>query len=503
MYKKYIALILGLALGVTGYSGFTNQAFAAASVTSSATTAISSDSAVGSSIALPSLALTEGLAGDIATGTLVWMLPAGFFLDTSTPASVSFAGTGLAGSSTVSFPDNTHFSLVINSTSSIAGSITIGSTTPLRVKASSGSAMALPGNITLSSGTVAGITTTTNFGTLTQIPGAPKKLAFTIQPSASIAAGAVFPATQVTVQDQFSNRVDTDNGRNISLAAVNATNTSLSASMSLSGTTVINDTLGISNFTTLSYPVAENIRLSATATSLETAFSNSIAVTATSTPPPPPVNLPNGSLVKIMGDPTIYMVINGTLRPFTTPAIFHARGKKFQNVKEISKDAFEHFRLGKPVGNGDDEGEQEDGRPITLPTSTPLTLSSTTLAALAGLPEGTVIKVPGDPTVYLVMSGSLQPVPSIAVFRSWHKRFEDVKEIPVLRLQSLPVGPPVSFAEGTLVKGSGSTVWVISNGQKRGIPSMETFHRHGWSLSSVINANDKEINDLHDSGIED
>lgn len=492
MFNKQKVAIVALATLIASFTLGLSSVFASAGVTATATTNVSSDTAVSGFTNLPAITITEGAAGDIATGTLSFLLPSGFAFDTTASSTVSFSGTGLAGSLTVNYPDNTHANVSITSTSSSAGTLTIGSGTALRVKATNGTPLA-SGNITLSSGTITGINNTTNFGTLTQVPGTPAKLAFGTQPISSVATGTVFTAG-VLVQDQFGNTVTTDNGRSVMLQAVVAGNTSVLASSTLGGTTAVNDNAGISNFTNLTYPTLGSIQLNATSSALANVFSTIVNVVApSSTPTPtstPPSFLRNGMLVIVIGNPTVYMYVNGSLRPFTTPAIFHARGKKFTDIVVITQAQFATLTVGKPVGQSDD-----DNIPTPSSTSTPPSLSS--------LPDGSIVKVPGNPTIYIVSGGVLQPFPSLAVFNSHKKSLKDIQTITQDQLNALTVGAPATFPDGTLLKGSDNTVYVVNGGQLFAIPSLSVFNKHGWSFKNVMKVGDNEIQGHPHGGNED
>lgn len=465
-------------------------AFAAVSVGAPMTASVSSDSLTGASVALPAFTLNEGAAGDIQIGTLAWGLPSGFIFDTASIANVATTGTGLTASSTVSFPDTTHFSINITATSTSAGSITVGSTTPLKVKVTSGTPLAGSGNIILTSGNLSGLSTTTTYGILGQVAGAANKLAFTVQPISTVATNTTFSAT-VAVQDQFGNTATSDNGRNINLSSVLNANTASSSAATLGGTASMNDSSGLATFNNLSYSVAETIKLMASSSPLASAFSNAITVTgttSTTTPPTPtstpPTFLRNGVLVIVAGNPTVYMVVNGTLRPFNTPAIFHARGKKFEDIIVISQAQFALLTIGKPVGQSDDDN---------IPTPPSLT----------NLPDGSIVKVPGNPTVYLVSGGVLQPFTSLSVFKAHKKSFSQIQTISSTTLASLTLGAPAEFPDGTLLKGSDKTVYVVQGSQLFAIPSVQVFNKHGWSFKNVINLEDNELARHTKGGLED
>lgn len=501
--KLALAVLLpALALGAI-FSPMSAMPALAATVSSPANASVNSDSFSGSSVALPPFVLTETQAGDIPQGTLNWTLPAGFLLDSGSVADVSYSGTGLSGSSTVNFVDSTHFSITINSTSTAAGSLTVGSVTPLKVKVSAGTPLA-SGNILLSSGSAEGITASTSFGTLTQVPGAATKLTFTVQPQSNAIVNTTLNAFQVSVQDQFGNTVTGDNGRAVSIVPIVVGSSTLGT---LSGSTTISDSSGVAAFSGLSYNQTGTIQLRADAYGLTSSYSNNVVFTASGTPPViPPCSFPttrllkNGILVKVAGSDTVYLVVNNTLRPFTTPAIFHAKGKKFQNIVVISQDTFNQLSIGRPVG----EGRDDDDAVITIPFVCLASASaSSTPPSLSNLPEGTVVKVPGDPTIYIVQNGQLHAIPSLSIFQAWKKNFSDVKEISQNQLQTMAIGQLANYPDGTLIQGSGQTVYVIKNGKKFGITSMNVLQKNGWSLKNKIRVNEQERTRLEDGGVED
>ena len=489
--SKTFLLALAFAVGVSGsLAAFPGPARAAVTVSPAAATTVSSDSATGSSVSLPAFTISEAAAGDIAAGTLTWALPAGYVFDTSSPASIAYTGTGLAGSATTTFPDVTHFSIEVSASSSVAGTLTVGSSSSLKVKAAAGTPLAASGNLILASGSINGVTTGTSFGTLTQVPGTAAKLAFTAQPAAAILINSGSLNATVAVQDQFGNTITADSGRPVSLSPLLVSTGTLG---SLVGTTSVNTSNGLAGFNNLTYNQTGTIQLQAQSAGLSSATSNQILVSPSSVPTT--TNLPNGILVKFPGDSTIYMVVNGTLRPFTSPAIFHARGKKFEDVKELEDEHADNYPIGRPVGqSSDDNGTPAGSSPTTTPAST---------YSPGTLPEGSVVKVPGEATVYIVINGQLQAIPSLEVFKAWRKNFQDIQTITQSQLQSMTISGVAGFPDGTLIKGSGPTIYVVKNGQLYGIPNMQTMNRHGYKLQNLIRVQDREMEHNRIGGVED
>ncbi|MDR3642201.1 MAG: hypothetical protein P4L74_01065 [Candidatus Doudnabacteria bacterium] len=447
MKNHKLSVVLMAAALLLGYSG---TAFASATVTVPLSAGVSSDTATGASMSLPALTLTESAAGDIPVGTLTWALPAGFMLDTSSAANVVYTGTGLAGSAAVSFPDAAHFSVTVSSSSTVAGTMVIGSTTPLKIKVSSGTPLASAGSVLLSAGIINGLSTTTSYGLFSQVPGAANKLAFTVQPPVNVALGQSFGAA-VSVEDQFGNVVASDNNRAITLSVSAVSPTSTSGT--LSGTQILNDVAGVASFSGLSFNQVGSIALSATSSPLVSALSGNIAVSATSTPTPTPTSTPctlrNGVLAKVQGSSTVYMVVNCVLRPFTSAAIFHARGKKFQDIFSITSDIFRHLGIGRNIGDGSDNDDTVIVPPaISFSTSTlPGLPALPSLPSLPNLPDGAVIKLPNNPTVYLISGGQLQPFTSSSTFAAIGKKFSEISTVLPEQFNRFKIGSPINAPE--------------------------------------------------------
>ncbi len=290
--------------------------------------------------------------------------------------------------------------------------------------------------------------------------------------------------TTVSARDQFGNTVTADSGRLISLSVVAVSPTTTGT---LSGTAVLNNVSGVSAFSGLSFNKQGTISLTATASGL-----TSVASSSTSTPSAS-CGLRNGILVKTADSPTVYMVVNCVLRPFTTPALFHACGKKFRDIITINS----LLAIGRPVGEGNDD--DDDDIIVNPPTPT----ATATLPNLANLPEGSIVKLPGNPTVYLVSGGTLQPFTSALVFRAHKKDFRNLQIISQDQFNSMTVGAPVGYPNGTLLKGSEHTIYVIQNGEKVAIPSLDSLKRHGQSLKDLLKVSDDDLDDIHKGGEQD
>jgi len=243
----------------------------------------STSPAGGTFTTLGNITIREGIGvanrGNIATtvAQIVLNAPIGWNFQTSGVTATATGGDIVTGTITYTTTAIT-IPLTVNSIAN-RDLLTISG---VSVKASSGSTLPGSGNITPTfTGTISGLLTTTNLGSLSQIAGTVTNLAFSTQPG-SVAYGSVITARPVVVsKDQFSN-----NSRFGLGATVNATVAIASGTGSLSGTTSVNIGTaggnGTATFSTLRTTTIGAKTISATAPGLTVASSNSFTISAIS-----------------------------------------------------------------------------------------------------------------------------------------------------------------------------------------------------------------------------
>ncbi len=258
-------------------------AFEASGVVTPATggTTISADtSAPGLTFTTLTGPLYDGTS--IPLGTIVLNAPAGFDFNTDPSNLPSVLITHVSGSGpdavgTITSVTSTQITFTVTTA---AGAGTEDSLTwqNVEVQPSAGTPLA-SGNIYESgSASLVGVTQGpggTNFGTLTEVPGAASQLVIHTQPSATATAGMVF-ATQPVIyeEDQFGNVETADNSTVVTVALH-------TGSGPLLGTLTATVSGGIATFTNLQDNTAETITLNFTSSGLTTATSNNIVVSPT------------------------------------------------------------------------------------------------------------------------------------------------------------------------------------------------------------------------------
>ena len=270
-------------------------------------------------------------------------------------------------------------------------------------------------------------------------------------------------------------------------------------------------------------------------------FSNIVGVNVPSTPkaeiktPLQTYMANHGDLIRAKGDAKIYLVQNGQRRCFANEKVFKQMGFKRNSVKDLDPQDVMNIPEGPPIWSKEIVGSYPDGTLIRLQGKTQTYLIQGGRKCYIPDPEtfqsrgyswNQVIEV-DQGTFDSILTGI--PIPSIK------PPFQYIPPGQIPGIQPPPVGtpppyqqqpllpPPSSqpspygssttppttgltppqpqssvpfFPNGTLIKGSGPDIYVIENGVRRLIPSMETFNAMGFNWGSVINVDDQKLGSL-------
>ena len=100
-------------------------------------------------------------------------------------------------------------------------------------------------------------------------------------------------------------------------------------------------------------------------------------------------------------------------------------------------------------------------------------------------PYGTLIQGTGE-SVYLYVDDQKRLFPLEEIFLSHGYHWDQIVRVNDDYLDTLPDGPPMKFREGTLVKGSGDTVYIIEHDQKRPFLSADIFETLGYHWQDIM-----------------
>ena len=115
--------------------------------------------------------------------------------------------------------------------------------------------------------------------------------------------------------------------------------------------------------------------------------------------------------------------------------------------------------------------------------------------------DGQLITANGD-GVYLIENGTKRPIQSIEAFYSNHYNWNGIKPISSEELGKIPDGTAISynthFRDGQLIISPSYGVYLLENGLKRPFPSAATFLSHLYKWSDIVPISSSELSLITD-----
>ena len=176
-------------------------------------------------------------------------------------------------------------------------------------------------------------------------------------------------------------------------------------------------------------------------------------------PPCPQLLPPSGTLLQARGT-AIYVMRGGLKRGIRNPVSFEANGFQWGNVNQLAKSTV-----------------------TAIPTGDPL---------LDAMADGNLLTASGF-GVYVMQGGLRRLVKNTTVFSECGYDWDAAQVIPSSRLSAIPrgtdlTGPPCPKLlplDGALVQASGTAIYVMKGGVKRGIRNPVSFEAHGFQWGNV------------------
>jgi hypothetical protein len=232
--------------------------------------------------------------------------------------------------------------------------------------------------------------------------------------------------------------------------------------------------------------------------------------------------LRDGILARAKGTPEVFRIENGEKHHVVSPDAFRLHGFRWEDVEEVEGEELASLPEGEdldlpegtPVkGHGSavfvvsDDGLCPVASPqafeavglhwediIPLPDATiNARPKCKTIDDPGDLPDGSLVRPRGLPHVYRVDNGVLFHVPSPEVFEANHFRWDRIHEISMELANRLPKEGVVGIPEGTLIKGSGPTVYVVEEGRRRPFRSPEALLGAGFRWNHVRTMSDDAV----------
>lgn len=108
-------------------------------------------------------------------------------------------------------------------------------------------------------------------------------------------------------------------------------------------------------------------------------------------------------------------------------------------------------------------------------------------------PNRSLIKAKNKPAVYMIEDDIKKPILSTEVFEENSLNWNEIETVDEDELDSYPEGEPLNYPDGTLVKGSGSAVYVIADGRKMPVKSAKTFLDLGYKWGQIKKIKNAEL----------
>jgi len=229
---------------------------------------------------------------------------------------------------------------------------------------------------------------------------------------------------------------------------------------------------------------------------------------------------PNGTVVRVLPGEDTYLIQNGQKRKFTSAAVLLSMTEP-NKIIEANETDLSSYPTGEPVRfpkfallkdtSGTIYLNASDGkrRIANMETFRQFGFSEddiidATAEELAELPEaapineqtvfpqGALVKASESPAVYYVENNKKYALQDEVFLKVYFTR-RPIVSVPQLTIDTYGDGGVYRFQDGELVKGSGSDVFVIENGELRSIPSENIFLSMGWKWENIITIPDRVL----------
>lgn len=238
------------------------------------------------------------------------------------------------------------------------------------------------------------------------------------------------------------------------------------------------------------------------------------------------LDYPTGSLLRAEGTPGVYLIEYGAKRPITSWSALVTRFNP-NNIIEVAPYVLDNYSVGQEIGFPNYSLLQdEDGAVYLLVDDTLRPIDSietfnkigfmedqivaisnedvegyeigTTITAATADPAGKVLKTASG-TLFYAQDGVRHLIPDTAVYEARFAGTAIVDAAPG-EIEQYKEGDALGLPDGYLVKSvEDPTVYVVSEGKLRSIPSEGVFLSYGWSWDRIVTVEEKSLK-LHETG---
>ncbi len=238
---------------------------------------------------------------------------------------------------------------------------------------------------------------------------------------------------------------------------------------------------------------------------------------------------PDGTLVRVNGKGTTWLIQYGERRAFLTRAAFFTRYGNYGKIINITQDALENYPRGADIAlpnyslvqtpdgstyliNGETKQlivSQEVFKNLGFNPEEVVPVSVEDLANYEegvritnqnAYPTGALVRIKENGGITWIQQGVWHPILDRTILRSRFPNQKPSLTITNAELLSYTKGEPLTLRDGELTRVKGeSGVCVISNGQRRCIKSRAMMNEYGYKMSNVITISPR-VAELHPVG---
>jgi len=235
---------------------------------------------------------------------------------------------------------------------------------------------------------------------------------------------------------------------------------------------------------------------------------------------------PDGSLLQIQGEATVYLTEDGKKRNLNISAKeFLTLGFDFARVRQVAPGDLLSYPEGRLVKFGPENQLLSDGKKVYLIQGgkkrwivsgelfsalkynwskvkvSPEELATYLESMILTYPDGTLVRAIGGSVVYLVGSGKLHQFISAEIFVNLKNSWLNIKNISAQELAYYSMGERVKYPENQLLRPNDeNNVYIIFGGQPQAVDAA-TFKKNKYKWANVLVVSTQDFNILYRNGL--
>ena len=236
----------------------------------------------------------------------------------------------------------------------------------------------------------------------------------------------------------------------------------------------------------------------------------------------------NRHLIRVRNNPTVYMIEDDVKRPIPSEEVLASQGLTFDDVEVVEQEEADTYADGDATNYSDGTIVQEEGTLEVYVIEngekkhiqdenafTGLGYSWGNIvkvkAGILGLyrngnplkansihPEGALIRVAGNPKVYVIEGGRRVPISDIQLFNARRYDWGKVLVVNEDQAKKFAMGESLAYPDGSLLRAENGNVYRINQGRKQHIRSADDFRKAGYKAEKVLNVDDSVLNSFKD-----